>query len=332
MVVMTRKSRRLIVGSAGSIHSFDTIQSVRDHYGDSVFVVAIDTNCRELVAASVLADAFVRVPPARAPEFPEALRAIAASYPGAHYLPYHDEEIEVAARLAAEGTLPPGLELISPPYDIVRICSDKWAMHRWLGANGLSSPKTTLATPAGIQAIRPPIILKPREGTGGRGVRLVHDKAELAGLDPSRWLLQEQLQMPEVGVDAFLSRSGATFCCVCREYIETRAGEPVKSRVFDDPVIRNIAERVARGLPIFGAFFFQIMPDAASRWRIIDVHPRLGSATGMSAALGLDFAAANLADFWGEPTTAALTPLAGEHYVIRQYANYVTSRNQHSRG
>jgi hypothetical protein len=42
----------------------------------------------------------------------------------------------------------------------------------------------------------------------------------------------------------------------------------------------------------------------------------------------LDFAAANLADFWAESTEAMLTPLTGEHYVVRQYANYVTSRNQ----
>ena len=93
-------SRRLIVGSAGSANAFGTIQSVRDRYGESVFVVAIDTNPRELVAASVIADAFVQVPVARSAEFPETPGRLAATYPDSDYPPVHDEEIEVATRLA----------------------------------------------------------------------------------------------------------------------------------------------------------------------------------------------------------------------------------------
>src|SRR5690349_10245388 len=123
---MTRHSRRLIVGSAGGTNAFGTLESMRERYGDAVFLIAIDTGTRELTAASVLADAFVRVPLARAPEFHGALRDLAASYPDSYYLPLHDEEIEVAARLAAEGDLPPGLQLIAPPFDVVRLCNDKW--------------------------------------------------------------------------------------------------------------------------------------------------------------------------------------------------------------
>jgi phospholipid transport system substrate-binding protein len=67
------------------------------------------------------------------------------------------------------------------------------------------------------------------------------------------------------------------------------------------------------------------MRDNGGGWKIIDVNPRVGASAGMIAAVGLDFAAANLADFWGEPTEALLPPLRGEHYVVRQFANYVTS-------
>src|SRR5208337_161010 len=167
---------------------------------------------------------------------------------------------------------------------------------------------------------------KPREGTGSRDVRLIHDTAELAGIDPNRWLVQERLHMPEVAIDVFLSRNAGVFCCVCRENIERRLGFPtLKYRMFNDPILGNIAEGLARRLPIFGSFLCQVMRDAASRWQIIDVNPRVGNATRMSAVLGVDFAVANLADFWGEPAETVLTPLTGEHYVVRQFANYVTS-------
>lgn len=325
MAAMMHQSRRLIVGSSGSANSFGTIQSVRDHYGDSVFVVATDTNRRELVAASVLADAFVQVPAARSPEFPQALAEIAASYPDSFYLPVHDDELEAAARLAADGSLPSGLDLIAPPLHIVRLCGDKWAMHGWLGANGLPSPETALATRAAFERLPSGPMLKPREGYGSRSVRLIHAADELATIDSDHWLLQEQLRQPEVGIDVFLSRGVGTFFCVCREYLEKRAGA-TKARVFHDPALTEIAERIARGLPLFGAFMFQVMRDAASRWRIIDVNPRVGSATRMSAVLGMDFAAANLADYWGEPTGDLMRPLTREHYVVRQYKDYITTR------
>jgi len=321
-----RHTRRLIVGSAGSANSFGTIQSVRDRWGDSVFIIAIDTNPRELVAASVLADAFVRVPSARSPEFPDALRQIAASYPGSSYLPMHDEEIEAAARVARDGRLPPDLDLAAPSYEIVRLCGDKWAMHQWLRANGLPSPETALATPDARERMQAPLVLKPREGCAAAPAPLVRGAVDLANLDPSHWLLQEQLREPEVGIDVFLGRRSGAFCCVCREYFERKASVAMKVRVFHDPALARLVERLARGLPLFGAFLVQLMQDAASRWQIVDVNPRVGSGTRMSAAVGLDFAAANLADHWAEPTDSLLKPLMGEHYVARQYADYVTSR------
>jgi len=70
---------------------------------------------------------------------------------------------------------------------------------------------------------------------------------------------------------------------------------------------------------------FQAMRDRAQGWRIVDVNPRVGSGTRMSAAVGSDFAAANLGDFWGEEVERWLRPLVGEHVVVRQYQDYVTS-------
>jgi len=323
---LSHASRRLIIGAAGTANSFGTIQSVRDHFGGSVFVVATDINPPELVAASVLADAFVQMPLARSPEFPAALSRLAASYPRSCYLPIHDDELDAAARLAAEARLPAGLELIAPPYETVRLCSDKWKMHEWLGANGLPSPETALATPAAFRQLGHRAILKPREGTASQGVRLIDNEAALMDIDPSRWLVQERLDGPEMTIDVFLSRRTGAFACACREYIEVRSAIATKVRVFNNPFFAKLAEDLARRLPLFGAFIFQVIRDTASGWKITDVNPRVGNGTRGCAALGLNFAAANLADFWGEPTEPLLRPLTGEYYVVRQYADYVTSR------
>ena len=320
-------SRHLIVGSAGGTNAFGTIKSVRDRYGDQVFVVALDTHPREHVAASTLADAFVRVPLARSPEFAAALHDLARTYPGSFYLPQHDEEIVAAAHLAAEGRLPSDLVLIAPPNDVVQICWDKWKTHWWLVARGLPSPVTALATEAEFARMPRPVLLKPREGTGGTNFRHIETTADLADIDPNRWLLQEVLQTPQVSVETFLSRSGQIFRTVCREYIEFKPGSPsMKARLHDDRALAEIAERLARELPLFGAFVFEVMRDRAGDWRIIDVNPRLGAGTRMCVSIGIDIAAASLADFWGEEVSKLLPPLVGEYYIARQYEEYVTSR------
>src|SRR5262249_45657725 len=173
------------------------------------------------------------------------------------------------------------------------------------------------------------VLLMPREGTGGTNCPQIHAASELVGIDPDRWILQEVLRNPEVSLAGILGRSGDFFRCVCREYIEFRQGSPsTKGRVYDDERLAALAERLARGLQLFGGFFFEIMRDSAGDWRIIDIHPRVGAGTRMCAAVGVDICAANVADFWGEDVSSLLPALSGEYYVARQYEEYVTSRPQ----
>ncbi len=321
--------RRLIVGSAGGTSAFGVIRSVRERYGDSVFVIAIDTNPRELVAATVLADAFTQVPPARAPQFPAMLQDLAKSYGRATYLPLHDAEILAAARLVEMGRFPSELRVVAPPYAVARLYWDKWEMHQWLSARGLPSPRTVLAEPATLEVMQRPVILKPREGTAGANFQQIHTPSELEGADSSRWVLQEVLQKPEVSVEVFLARDSDVFRCVARADLERRPGGPsTKARLHTDPDLTRIAERLARELPLRGAFNFEAMHDNQGNWRIIDVNPRVNAGTRMCAVVGIDMAAANLADFWGESAAPMLPPLDGEYYVVKQYEDYVTGRRK----
>ena len=123
------------------------------------------------------------------------------------------------------------------------------------------------------------------------------------------------------------SRTAGTFHSACRVFLGTRAGFGPAAhgpwRVFRDAAVNVLAEGLARRLPIFGTFLFQALSDASSRWMITDVNPR--AARRMSAAVGADFAIANLADVWGEPTDRMLQPIVGEYIVAREYTEYVIS-------
>jgi len=273
----------------------------------------------------LFSDAFVQVPPARSPEFTAALARLAETYPDSSYLPMHDEEVEVTTRLASEGNLPAGINLVAPSYETVRLCNDKWQMHLWLMENGLPTPKTVLLTAEAVATVQLPIMLKPRVGTGSHGVRLISNRSELFGLLPESWLLQEHLKHPELSVDVFLGRTSGAFCSVCRIFLGTRAGFAPAAhgpwRVFPDTAVEAQAKKLAQRLPMFGAFFFQALWDHSSRWMITDVNPRV--AGRISSAVGMDFTIANLADFWGESTHPLLKPIGGEYIVSREYVEYV---------
>ena len=255
--------RRLIVGSAGSTSAFGVIRSVRERYRDSVFVIAIDINPPELVAATVVADAFVQVPWARAPEFLGVLQDLARSYAPATYLPLHDEEILAAAHFVELGTFPAGLDLVAPSYDVAQLCWDKWETHQWLVAHRFPSPHTALAAPAALESMQRPAILKPRVGTAGGRFPQIRASSQLEGVQRDSWVLQDVLQPPEVGIEAFLARNSELFCCVAREYKERRPGGPsTKVRLHADPSLAAMAKRLAQELPLRGAFNFEVMHDS----------------------------------------------------------------------
>lgn len=110
---------------------------------------------------------------------------------------------------------------------------------------------------------------------------------------------------------------------MCRERLEVKAGVSVKARVFDDPELSALAQKLGEELGLTGTFCFQVMraPDAGG-WAITDVNPRPGAGTRMTVAAGVDVLAAMMADAWGEDPGVFLGPLAGERFVTRQYTEY----------
>ena len=81
-------------------------------------------------------------------------------------------------------------------------------------------------------------------------------------------------------------RAGGPVQAVCRERLEVKAGVCTKARVFTDPQIGDLAERLGAGLGLEGAFCFQVMRDAARGWVVTDVNARHGAGSRMSAAVG----------------------------------------------
>ncbi|MCZ7418655.1 ATP-grasp domain-containing protein [Verrucosispora sp. WMMA2121] len=123
-------------------------------------------------------------------------------------LTWEEEWIETAAATTSTLRLP------GHPVPSARACRDKHRLRQAWAAAGVPSAQSVLVTDE-VQALRAaaelgyPVVVKPRSGTGGTGVRLVRSPADLArayagaaGADGA--LVQEYLDGPQISVESVL--------------------------------------------------------------------------------------------------------------------------------
>jgi carbamoylphosphate synthase large subunit len=319
-----RREHAVWIGAAGTRAAYGLVASIRAVWRDAVHVVAADTNPRHLVAASLLADDYVQVPPVADSGFRPMLLDKLDAFEVDAYLPILDEEIVLAAELRDGGHIGERVAVAAPPAPAAEACFDKLAAARWLEAAGLPAP----ATFAGKDAawMPPRMIVKPRHGRGSAGVAEVTSPEALreAVGGGDELVVQDACSEPELTIDAFRARRGGRVRAVCRERLEVKAGVSTKARVFEDAELEELAGRVASCFELAGSFCIQVMRSANDgRWLITDVNPRCGAGTRLSAAVGVDFFAATVADLWNEETDRFLPRLDRERYVVREYVEFV---------
>lgn len=316
----------LWLGSAGTATAFGVARSVRAVWGQRVGIVAADVNPPHLVAAAALADSAEQVPYlADADGFADTLAAGLQRHGADTYMPLLVEEILLAARLRAAGSLPPGITVLAPGVETAEACTDKLELANLLAAHGVPVPPTSTAGQA--QWWPEGVVVKSRRGEGSRDVQVCTSESELeaARSRGTEAVAQRMCQPPEVTVDAFRSGDGSIFRALCRERIEVKAGVSTKARAFTDPALEDICRRLADALELPGALTIQAMrgPDG---WEITDVNPRCGGGTRLAAAVGVDTTAAALADVWGEDPGRHLEPFEGEAWIVRHYEELVSRR------
>lgn len=89
-----------------------------------------------------------------------------------------------------------------------------------------------------------------------------------------------------------------------------------------DPLLDRLATFLVERFSLSEPFCFQTRLSAGVHY-LIDVNPRLGAGSAMSAMAGTDFFAAHLAALVGEDPQRHLQPRFRECIVTRQYTEYL---------
>jgi len=269
--------------AAGSAVAPFVIRALRRIEG--VRVVAADSD--PLSCGFAFADRSVVVPRADSPEYVAALLDVCEREAADWLFPDLDEELPLLAR-ERKRFEERGTRVVLSEARAIERTVDKLETARFLGERGFPTPKTWLA--ADFLAGRDggfPLILKPRRGRGGAGVRRV-DGAEELDFHRRRnpdLLAQEWLRGTEYTIDTLSDLQGRFLYASVRERIATDSGISIKGRTARHPGIEGQVRAIAEALPLSGPACVQGIDDG-SGIRFTEVNPRLGGGVALSIAAG----------------------------------------------
>jgi carbamoyl-phosphate synthase large subunit len=229
-----------------------------------------------LAPAQYAAQIRAAVPLIDDPGYIPALEDLCARHGVGAVLPLTDLDIEVLACANAEGRLP----ALVPAPEIARATYDKYETHLLLERLGLPSPPTVLPE-EDLDALRYPVMVKPRRGSGARSIHLARDAAQARFFvdyvsEPT--MIQRAMGGPECSIDCLGDLDGRCLNAIPRTMLESRGGESIKGTVVHDVELIELARRVMEALRVRGPATIQVFRDPELGLGITDVNTRFGGA------------------------------------------------------
>ena len=301
MTAPGRQGRRLriLVTGAGGPAAIAAMKSLRAD--DTVELLAADMD--PWAAGLYLVPTWARtlIPAGAAPGFADALLKRCLTLGVDIVLPTVDAELRPLAgargKFAADG-----IELLLAPAAALDVILDKLILVQHC-AGVVRVPRTEVFGPRVDPAQWTyPVIVKPRQGSGSRGVVIVGSAAELAALDRSAALIvQEFLPGEEYSVDVLADAGGRVIASVPRLRARVDSGVSVGGRTVHDPEIEAFGRAVAQATGVTFVANVQCKRDASGAPALLEVNPRMPGTLGLTIASGVDMPRLALAALLGKP-------------------------------
>lgn len=260
------------------------------------------------------------VPSAADPDYPSRLAAAARDLNADLVIPVTEPEL---ARLATDPGAAKGLPLLMNAPEVVTRFLDKLETVAWLASAGIDVPATRLLADARPEHL--PLMVKPRTGSGSRGLEIIRTAERLA-------LCQKERSGDAIAQELLEPDSGEFTCALYRQGSELRTiamrrwlvgGLTGRIVIENPPAVIDLLERVAAQLPDSAAINVQLR-QVGGRFAVFEINPRLSSTVMMRHKAGFKdacwWAAAHLRGDLPPP----FTPPVGTR-VYRTYGEAVLS-------
>jgi carbamoyl-phosphate synthase large subunit len=293
----TRVPRVLVTGTGGP----SGVSVMRALAGVAVDVYATDID--PFAAGLYLVDEDRRglIPRGDSEHFAAFVRDYCASREIDVLIPTVDSELLPLA-IERDSLTAAGTHLVLASEETLRTCLDKWVLHQrcdgWVRV-----PESTVADDAFDPAGRTlPVIVKPRVGSGSRGIRLIESAEALARLERDGSLLvQEHLPGTEYSLDVLARSDGRVVAVVPRSRLKVDSGIAVTGRTVHDERLDAIARQVAERIGLTSVANVQVKEDVHGVPALLEVNPRFPGTMPLTVASGVDMPGLCVAEALGTP-------------------------------
>jgi carbamoyl-phosphate synthase large subunit len=162
--------------------------------------------------------------------------------------------------------------------------------------------------------------VKPRIGSGSRGIRQVTVEELHTVPTDGEWLIQELLPGMEYSVDVLIGPSGAELAAVPRERLKVDSGVAVAARTVRDSALQTLAFKAAKAAGIRGVANVQFKRDRNGAPKLMEINPRFPGTMSLTVAAGANLPELVVTIADGQPVVA---PQWNEVAIVRTLATHV---------
>ncbi len=295
---------RVLVTGAGGPAAIAAMKSLRAD--PSVELLAADMDPWAAGLYLVPPEARTIIPAGAAPDFAEALLTRCLTLGVDVVLPTVDAELRPLA-YAREKFTAADIALLLADADALDVILDKLSLARRC-ADVVRVPRTELFGPdVDPVSWAYPAVVKPRTGSGSRGVVIVGAATELGAIEHSPGLIvQDFLPGEEYSIDVLADATGHVIASVPRIRARVDSGVSVGGRTVHDPEIEWFGRAVARATGVTFVANVQCKRDRDGNPALLEVNPRVPGTLGLTIASGVDMPRLALGALLGRPLPSRL--------------------------
>ncbi len=260
--------KRILTEASGSLVTNWLIRAIKE---SGNYAVASDITKHSV--GQFLADDFALVPPCGAADLWQKLEQVLVEKHIDLVIPSLDETLVLWAEHKDELEKEYGVKVIISNAETIRTFADKYRTFLFFSAHGIPTPRTSLAKEFPL--------IKPRQGRGGRGVRVTNDP----NVDMTEMISQELLIGQEYTVDCLVDGEGKPVYIIPRKRLNVKEGKSVNGEVVDDPEITRWVEQICASIRFLGPVNMQCFK-TEDGVKFTEINPRIagGMALGLAAS------------------------------------------------
>lgn len=174
-------------------------------------------------------------------------------------------------------------KIITSSYETNLICRDKKKTYDTLKEFDFC-PRTY------IEFDNFPCFIKPREGQGTQGAKLINSKKEIpVNFRFEDYVITEYLPGQEYTVDCLSDLKGNLLVCCPRKRTRTMAGISVAGEnITNVKEIKEIAEKITNNLQFNGLWYFQVKEDNEGNYKLLEISTRVAGTSCLTRAKGIN--------------------------------------------